>query len=138
LKQDIRPLEGALDMVDRLRGVRFKWRRESSTSSPDQVGVIAQEVAEVLPEAVTTVRGHACVSTHALTPVLIEALKELRQSHAHLSAQVTELRREVAALRQERASAAPERAGKPHEGAQATATDERTPPDHPRGRRRRP
>ena len=47
--------------------------------SGESIGVIAQQVAEVLPEAVETKdSGYLGVDYSQLVPLLIEAIKELR------------------------------------------------------------
>lgn len=75
LKEDIVPLSGALDIVDRLNGYRYKWKATKRAS----LGVIAQEVREVLPELVFDNDGILAVDYTLLTAVLIEAVKELKQ-----------------------------------------------------------
>lgn len=85
LKEDVRVLEGALEKLNKLRGVRFKWVDQVdsdlvsfSVLGTEDVGVIAQEVAEVLPEAVTLREdGYYSVSYHRIIPLLIQAIKEL-------------------------------------------------------------
>ena len=80
-KENITPIEGALDKVQRLRGVNFHWRREEY---PDlrfkqgrDVGLIAQEVEAVLPEAVETdEEGYKSLAYTKLTALLVEAVKE--------------------------------------------------------------
>jgi hypothetical protein len=78
LKTGVRTLEGAGQILDGIRGVRFEWL----TGGAD-VGVIAQEVAAVLPEAV-----HGgdpfMVEYTKIIPVLVEAVKELRARVASL------------------------------------------------------
>ena len=80
LKENIQVVPDALDKVESLRGVTFDWKRDGTPSA----GVIAQEVQGVLPEAVkevTPVKGgdsHLSVNYHALTSILIEAIKELK------------------------------------------------------------
>ena len=80
LKENIKEVPNALDKVESLRGVTFDWKRDGTPSA----GVIAQEVQGVLPEAVkevTPVKGgdsHLSVNYHALTSILIEAIKELK------------------------------------------------------------
>ena len=57
-----------------MRGVRFQWR---DTGVRD-VGVIAQEVAEVIPEAVTsTSKGDLYVAYDKMIPFLLESVKAL-------------------------------------------------------------
>ena len=75
LKEDIIPLSGALDIVDRLNGYRYKWKATKRAS----LGVIAQELREVLPELVFDNDGILSVDYTLLTAVLIEAVKELKQ-----------------------------------------------------------
>lgn len=71
LKSDIRTISGALDLVQNMRGVFF--RKDGATG----VGVIAQEMEQVLPEVV--VEGdYKSVAYGNLVGVLIEAIKELR------------------------------------------------------------
>jgi hypothetical protein len=80
LKENIKVVPNALDKVESLRGVTFDWKRDGTPSA----GVIAQEVQGVLPEAVkevTPVKGgdsHLSVNYHALTSILIEAIKDLK------------------------------------------------------------
>ncbi len=114
LKRNVRPLGGALDAVQRMRGVRFNWRHSSSQrkavsqeSQQDELGVIAQEIAAVLPEAVMNVRGYAAVRVNALIPVLIEAVKELSSAQDALRKEIAELGRAVGAPAQDRESAQP-------------------------------
>jgi uncharacterized coiled-coil protein SlyX len=73
-KTDVTTIEDAGALLERLRGVRFHW---TADGRPD-VGLIAEEVAAVLPELVTyeadgtTVRG---LRYAPLVGVLIEAAK---------------------------------------------------------------
>tara|TARA_A100001035_G_C27636649_1_gene432590 strand:- start:15 stop:809 length:795 start_codon:yes stop_codon:yes gene_type:complete len=50
LKTDISTINDALGIVGKLRGVSYKWLKDGSNG----IGVIAQEVEEVLPEVVQT------------------------------------------------------------------------------------
>jgi hypothetical protein len=70
-KKEIRPLEDSSRILNGLRGVRFQWLNGSN-----DVGVVAQEVAEVLPEAVR-MGEPSVVEYHKIIPVLIEAIKSL-------------------------------------------------------------
>ena len=85
-KQNVTPIDDALARVRRLRGVYFDWKK---TQNHD-VGLIAEEVASVVPEAVTyepNAKDIHFVDYGRLTPLLVEAVKQLR-------AQVEELRSE--------------------------------------------
>ena len=57
---------------------RSTWNDKSGKEGTD-VGVIAQEVLEVLPEAVTTRdNGYLAVDYQKLIPLMIEAIKDLK------------------------------------------------------------
>ena len=86
-KDDIQPITGALETVERLKGVRFRWNRlhrevlKRSRTDAAQIGLIAQEVREVVPEVVSTWEDgtdYLAVDYGRLVPLLIEAIKELR------------------------------------------------------------
>lgn len=82
-KKNIRTFDSALDRVSRLRGVSFEWRRgefaDMNFPEGTRVGLIAQEVEEVVPELVHTNKdGYKSVEYANLVAVLIEAVKKLR------------------------------------------------------------
>lgn len=83
-KKDIRPLQHAMETVQQLRGVRYDWRREEypglKFDQGEQVGFVAQEVKEVLPEAVNQdAEGVYSIAYTKVIPVLVEAIKEQQQ-----------------------------------------------------------
>lgn len=98
LKQNITPIESALDKVMLLEGVRFEWNGRSTLVSKPKgtrdIGVIAQQVAAVFPEVVVNSIPDPAndgiewltVDYARLVPVLIQAIKELRQKVDHLEA----------------------------------------------------
>ena len=78
LKDNITPIPNALDKVLSISGNTFDWNEESGKQGTE-VGVIAQEILEVLPEVVTTrENGYLAVRYEKLVPLLIEAIKELK------------------------------------------------------------
>ena len=78
LKDNITPIPNALTKVLSISGNTFDWNEKSDKEGND-VGVIAQEILEVLPEAVTTRdTGYLAVRYEKLVPLLIEAIKELK------------------------------------------------------------
>jgi hypothetical protein len=92
-KENVETLAEASGSVGKLRGVRFTWKETGEPS----LGLIAEEVAEVLPELVKTDADSGeveAVNYAALTAVLVEALKE---QGARLDAMETELARYRAA-----------------------------------------
>jgi len=88
-KTNIRTLENALATVNRLRGVRFDWKE----SGKPAVGLIAEEVNEVVPEVVALEGGKARgVNYDNLVAVLVEAVKEQQAEVASLKAEVEKLK----------------------------------------------
>jgi Chaperone of endosialidase len=75
LKQDITTIDSALDKVKQLRGVNYT---RISTQKPS-IGVIAQEVQQVIPEVVKETDGYLGVSYGNMVGLLIEAIKELSE-----------------------------------------------------------
>jgi hypothetical protein len=74
-KGEVETVAGAIDLVSGLRGVRFVWKETGEPS----LGLIAEEVAEIVPElvAIDQQSGQAeAVNYAALAAVLIEAVKE--------------------------------------------------------------
>ena len=77
LKDNITPIPNSLEKVNALSGNTYTWNEKSEKEGLD-IGVIAQEVQEVLPEAVRERdNGYLAVDYHKITPLLIESIKEL-------------------------------------------------------------
>jgi hypothetical protein len=120
LKKNIVPLSDGLALVGQLRAVRFDWRtederevgKEFKLSADRQIGFIAQDVAKVLPEAVSTAKGKDAIMSLAeskIVPALVSAVQEqeaeIRALKAandnqvseihHLHAQLEELERQT-------------------------------------------
>jgi hypothetical protein len=78
-KDNIQPLDLALEKIDKISGVSFDWNSNSAHEGHD-IGVIAQEIEEVLPEVVTTRSdGYKAVRYEKIIPLLIEGIKELHK-----------------------------------------------------------
>ena len=86
LKKKIKNIPNALEKVSKINGVTFEWKktndkmkREVHSHEGNDIGVIAQEIEEVLPEIVATRdNGYKAVYYEKLVPLLIEAVKELK------------------------------------------------------------
>jgi len=73
LKTNVKNINNAVDKVMKLDGVYFNW----IDSGEDSIGVIAQQIEQVIPEAViTNDEGFKSVSYGKLVGLLIEAIKE--------------------------------------------------------------
>ena len=90
-KTNINPIESPLEKLQKLSGVEFDWIEDTLVhgNSGNDVGVIAQEVELVLPQAVQTRdSGMKAVRYEKLIPLLIETIKE--QQH-----QIDELKNKI-------------------------------------------
>ena len=82
-KKNIQPLQNSLSKVLLLNGVSYYFKKEEfkdkNFTNDKQVGLIAQEVEKIFPELVQTdAQGFKSIDYAKLTPVLVEAVKELQ------------------------------------------------------------
>jgi hypothetical protein len=144
LKSGLQPIPSALDKIDRLRGVTYRWNGEglryltrdietTMSAGPHatveenqnlwqterekrykelgntQVGVVAQDVEAVLPEAVATDEsGYKSVRYNELIPLLIEAVKELESKVTEQSRLIVQQQQQIVGLRAGHLSAGPQ------------------------------
>ena len=90
LKKNIKTIPNALEKVQQLRGVEFEF----TNSGKDSVGLIAQEVENVIPQVVLTTEQNnlpdmKLVNYASLVGVLVEAIKEQQLQIDDLKAQVS-------------------------------------------------
>jgi len=77
LKNNIKNIANPLEKLNKLNGVEFDWNDKQDLYKGHDIGVIAQEVEEVLPEIVDTREdGHKAVKYDRMVALLIEAVKE--------------------------------------------------------------
>jgi hypothetical protein len=94
-KDIIEPITGALDKVCAIDGFIYKWNDKAASKDKEsrQVGISAQAVQKVLPEAVFEKDdGYLGVAYDKLVPLLIEAVKELKSDNEELRASIEELK----------------------------------------------
>ncbi len=88
-KQNIHGIENALEQIEKIEGVKFSWKRDDypdyDFSDEEQVGFIAQDLKEILPEVVSVgSNGYHSIDYGKLTPVLVEAVKQLKTENDEL------------------------------------------------------
>ena len=80
MKRNIKPIENPLAKIIKISGNTFDWNEENKAEhgyEGNDVGVIAQEVEEVLPQLVQTREsGYKAVKYDKLGALLIEGIKE--------------------------------------------------------------
>jgi len=79
-KENIKPIESALDKAVKLQGVTFDWKESDSILDiKEDIGFIAQDVQKVVPELVRENEdGKLSLRYQGVTPILLEAIKELK------------------------------------------------------------
>lgn len=81
LKENIYPIDNAIDRVNAVEGVYFNWKDKEEK----RVGVLAQQVQKVLPEVVSEDKnGYLNVDYGGIVPLLLEAIKELESRITYL------------------------------------------------------
>ena len=101
LKKNLKQLNNSSEIIKKLTGYKFDWNNKAQDLVPDdlyserQVGLIAQDVEDVLPEAVTgngpRDLGYKTIKYDKLVPVLVEALKEEMSKTEELEARLERL-----------------------------------------------
>ena len=94
-KTNVKTFENALETVKKLRGVRFDWKDSNKAS----VGLIAEEVENVVPEVVAH-EGKAVTGLNydSLVGVLVEAVKEQQKLIEAQKETVAQQERTISAL----------------------------------------
>ena len=77
-KNNVIPITNALDKINKIGGYTFEWNEKShKETGKKDIGVIAQEVEDILPEIVDTRdNGYKAVDYSKLTALLIQSVKE--------------------------------------------------------------
>ena len=90
LKKDIVVIDSPTEKLNHLSGYYYYWKEGSDQNR--QVGIVAQEVEEVLPEIVSTdAEGIKSVDYSKLTPLLIEVLKAQQETIQELESRIDAL-----------------------------------------------
>ena len=82
LKDNIYVIDNPLRKIEKIRGVEFDWKESGPTWVDEEnrhdIGLIAQDVEQIIPEAVET-RGDGtkAVNYYKVIPLLLEGIKEL-------------------------------------------------------------
>lgn len=104
LKTDVKDLGSTLLALTSLDTILYKWNDDVQsplkTGEGTQVGVIAQQVAEVFPELVKQEEstGHLMVNYPKMTTHLLAAIKELHANALKQEQRIQELEKKISAL----------------------------------------
>ena len=99
-KKNIESLENSLGKVIHLHGVSYDWRideyPDQGFTEGRQIGLVAQDVEEIIPEIVhTNDDGYKSISYDKLAAVLVEAVKELKAENETLKEANKTLKKEI-------------------------------------------
>jgi hypothetical protein len=94
-KENITPIENALEKISKISGNTYDWKEENKVEhgyEGNDVGVIAQEIEEVLPQLVQTrENGYKAVKYDKLVALLIEGIKEQQSKIEELTNRINKL-----------------------------------------------
>jgi hypothetical protein len=95
-KQNITPITSPLAKIMQLNGVEYEMKKEGFSKNNfragKQMGLLAQNVEKVVPEAVQELDGYKGVDYARLVPLLIESIKELNRQNEKQQKEIQELR----------------------------------------------
>ncbi len=119
LKKQIAPLSGSLAKILNLQGVSYEWKSNEELSAFNsmgkgsvalnfpkgkQIGVIAQDIEKILPEAVlTNSEGIKSVDYVKIIPLLIEAIKEQQIKISSIESELEKVKGENIELKNQKA-----------------------------------
>lgn len=92
LKDNIKLIKNPLEKISKIGGYEFDWNDKQEVYEGHDIGIIAQEIEEILPEIVTTRdSGYKAVKYEKIVPLLIEGIKEQQQQINELKELVNKL-----------------------------------------------
>jgi hypothetical protein len=99
-KKDIYKINNSLSNLMKIRGVNYYFKyndfKDKNFSKEKQIGFIAQEIETIFPELVFTDEdGYKSVDYAKITPVLVEAIKELKNEIDGLRNENNSLKAEI-------------------------------------------
>jgi predicted RNA-binding protein with EMAP domain len=84
LKENIEPITNSLSIINDLQGVKYDWKDKENFEDRRQIGLIAENVKEVIPEA----ESDGSVTYTKLVGLLIEGIKDLNKEVNELKAKI--------------------------------------------------
>ncbi len=95
-KKNIKPLEGALEIVQKMNGVSYDMAREAfperNFDAGREIGFLAQDMEKALPEVVQTFdNGYKAIAYSKIVAVLVEGIKEQQVMIGDLTSTIEDL-----------------------------------------------
>jgi len=98
LKENIQTIPDALARVQKLRGVNFEWKDKETGGEGMQMGFIAQEAVDVVPEVVNSDSEKFSMQYAPITALLVEAMKEQQKMIQEQQALIEQLQERIERL----------------------------------------
>mgnify|MGYP001255875785 CR=1 FL=1 len=98
LKDNLEKISEPIEKIKKINGYTFDWipKEDVHINEGHDVGVVAQEVEEVLPEVCTTRdNGYKAVKYEKLTPLLIECIKKQQEQLDKQQEQIENLQEQI-------------------------------------------
>ena len=92
LKKNIITIPSALEKVNKMRGVNFEWKDTEYRGEGLQMGFIAQEVKDIIPEVVDNGGEYYSMQYAPITALLVEAVKDLSKENVELKNEIEQLK----------------------------------------------
>lgn len=99
-KENVQPIDHALEKVLGLRGVMFDWKPEFGGGR--DIGFVGEEAGKVVPELVTwegDTKNASGMKYDRVTALLVEAVKSLKKSNDQKETELQEMKREIQTLK---------------------------------------
>ena len=100
LKKNIITIPNVLEKVLQLRGVQFEWKDTTNHPLGAQIGFLAQESLDIIPEVITKQNEYYGMQYAPITAILTEAVKEQQEMIEELMVKNEELRARIELLEQ--------------------------------------
>ena len=101
-KQNITPIQSPLEKLLQLNGVEYEMKTKEFANNHfmpgRQIGLLAQNVEKIVPEAVNEKDGYKGVDYARLVPLLIESIKEQNKKMEEQQNQIAELKKMIEQL----------------------------------------
>jgi hypothetical protein len=95
LKMDIHSIANPLEKVLALRGVNFYWKDKSKMGDDLQIGFVAQEANEIVPEVVGKNGDYFSMQYAPITALIVEGMKEQQKQIEFYKSQLQSLQEKV-------------------------------------------
>jgi trimeric autotransporter adhesin len=97
LKKNIKVIQNSIEKITKIKGYTYQWnqdfKKDIQLDDSRQAGFLAQEIQEILPEAVTKNKdGVYGINYNAIMPLLAEGIKEQQETINELKIEIAELK----------------------------------------------